>query len=376
MSLIVLSSILLWLIVGVGCWLGYQLVRQHGRILLRLEALEEQLAQLTSAGAPRPPTGLAVGSVAPTFDLPDLDGRRVALAQLRGQRILLLFFNPSCGFCLQMAPDLAALPTDDRDGQLLPIVVTTGDPEVNRQLVQQYAIRCPVLLQQQMEVATLYQVDGTPMGYLIDEQGHIASEIAVGAAAVLSLATAAPATSLGSSAEAGHMAATNGTTYTAHQGNRSLAESHINRTGLAAGTPAPRFCLPQLDGRKLVLEDYRGRCVFLVFSDPHCGPCDLLAPELEQWHRSTADLHILMVSRGAPEANRAKVAQHGLTFPVVLQRQWEISRTYGMFATPIAYLIDEDGIIAADVAVGVDPIRTLFANALARVSMKGGMPMQ
>ena len=66
-----------------------------------------------------------------------------------------------------------------------------------------------------------------------------------------------------------------------------------------------------------------------------------------------------MVSRREPEANRAKVAQLGLTFPVVLQKQWEVSRLYGMFSTPIGYLIDEHGVLASDVAVGAGPILAL-----------------
>ena len=52
-----------------------------------------------------------------------------------------------------------------------------------------------------------------------------------------------------------------------------------------------------------------------------------------------------------------------MTFPVVLQQQWEISRRYAMFATPIAYLIDEAGVIAHDVAVGTDAILDLMARA-------------
>jgi len=54
------------------------------------------------------------------------------------------------------------------------------------------------------------------------------------------------------------------------------------------------------------------------------------------------------------------VKEHGLTFPVVLQQQWEISRRYAMFATPIAYLIDEAGILVTDVAVGTDAILELM----------------
>ena len=45
----------------------------------------------------------------------------------------------------------------------------------------------------------------------------------------------------------------------------------------------------------------------------------------------------------------------------MLQQQWEISRKYAMFATPIAYLIDEQGVIARDVAVGTDAILSLLA---------------
>jgi hypothetical protein len=77
---------------------------------------------------------------------------------------------------------------------------------------------------------------------------------------------------------------------------------------------------------------------------------------------------MLMISRGDLEANRVKIGEHGLTFPVALQRHWEVSRAYGMFATPIAYLIDGQGIIAADVAVGVDPVRDLAAHQHAPVS--------
>jgi hypothetical protein len=51
----------------------------------------------------------------------------------------------------------------------------------------------------------------------------------------------------------------------------------------------------------------------------------------------------------------------GLTFPVALQRHWEISLLYAKFATPVAYLIDEQGVLATDVLIGPEPIRALMA---------------
>jgi hypothetical protein len=66
-----------------------------------------------------------------------------------------------------------------------------------------------------------------------------------------------------------------------------------------------------------------------------------------------------MVSLGDHQTNKSKVAEHELTFPVVLQRRWGISRDYAMFATPVAYLIDEQGLTAEDVAVGGGAILAL-----------------
>jgi hypothetical protein len=101
-----------------------------------------------------------------------------------------------------------------------------------------------------------------------------------------------------------------------------------------------------------------------VFSDPNCGPCDELAPRLQEIHLQRPDLQVLVVSRRDVEANRAKAIALGLTFPIVLQNQWEVSLKYAMFATPIGYLTDEQGLLASDVAVGVGPILALAGEGL------------
>lgn len=354
MNLLVLVIPLAGLLVVSGGWLAYQLLRQNGRILSRLDALETQMAGwgpgylAEPVAGPGPPQGLPVGSPAPDFELDSLAGGRKRLSGWRGRRVLLLFFNPRCGFCSRMLPDLAALPIEPAGGRPLPLLVTTGSTAENRKLVEEHGLRCPVLLSDGGELSARYQATGTPMGYLLDEEGRIASELAVGAEALLALAgTGVPLV--------------DGKSDPKHRGNRSLSESRLNRSGLAAGTPAPAFRVPCLGGGELSLAEYQGRRVLLVFSDPHCGPCEALAPRLEQAGRERPDVQVLMVSRGDLEANRRKVAELGLTFPVGLQRQWEISKLYAMFATPIAYLIDTEGVIAADVAVGVEPILALLA---------------
>lgn len=101
----------------------------------------------------------------------------------------------------------------------------------------------------------------------------------------------------------------------------------------------------------------------IVFSDPKCKPCHALMPELIALHKRTPDIEILIISRGNIDAVRAEFEERPVPFPVAMQKSWEISRRYAMFATPIAYLIDESGKIAGDIAVGPEPILILLAGA-------------
>ena len=148
----------------------------------------------------------------------------------------------------------------------------------------------------------------------------------------------------------------------------SLSRSRINRAGLAAGTTAPGFRLPLLDGGHVSLADYSGRRVLLVFSDPSCGPCMSLLPRLEAAARH-AGVAVLVISRGSAEANRSKRATLGLSLPIALQAHWEISRLYCKFSTPMAYLIDERGRTAAEVASGGAAILALLSNAAGELSL-------
>jgi len=152
-----------------------------------------------------------------------------------------------------------------------------------------------------------------------------------------------------------------GTDAAADEGRKeSLKRSQLLRDGLPAGAAAPDFRLPRVGGGEVSLSQYRGRKVLLLFSDPKCGPCNALLPDVQRRYAAGSEVDVVMVSRGDHAANASKLAELRVTFPVVLQRQWEISKLYGMFATPIAFLVDEQGTIAAPVAVGAQRILALI----------------
>ncbi len=350
-----LGQLLLWVAFLAVCWFCYQLFMQNGRLQLRLEALEQELqAQGIIPDKERDILkGVPVGSLLNDFEMPLLAGGTMTLSQWRGKKVLLIFFNLDCAFCIQMLPHLSALTSGADKRSPVPLIISTGDAEENRRIFEQAGVSHPVLLQEGAEVATLYRVPGTPMGYIVDERGQTATELVKGAEDLLGL--------LGVRFQHPTQAAKNSSNGKGRRGfSRSLDNSKIKRDGLEVGARAPEFTLPRVDEGELSLNQYLGQKVLLVFSDPACGPCQQLAPKLENLHRK-GDVQVLMISRGDTEANRQKVAEHDLTFPVVLQRHWEISRDYGVFATPVGYLIDEKGLLATSVAMGADAILNLPA---------------
>ena len=131
--------------------------------------------------------GKAPGDPIPQFELPDLDGAQVSDAQLEGRNTLLLFWDPGCGFCQQMLPDITAWEGERSEADPELLVVSTGSADDNRA----QGFRAPVVLDPGFSVMRAFGAEGTPSGLLIDAERRIASGLAVGAPAVLELARGA-----------------------------------------------------------------------------------------------------------------------------------------------------------------------------------------
>jgi peroxiredoxin len=374
------------------------LIRQHGELIMYQQDLDHRLEMSAFFEGKRAERGeggdvphgtemqgLPVGTPAPDFALQTLEGAERTLADYEGKPFVLAFFSDTCGYCKTMAPVIGQI---DKKGRQL-VLISHGDKESHEQMAAENKWHSDVLIEPEYDLMSAYMAMGTPAGYLIDDQGRIASPIALGADPVLDLlkadpmepaeeeepggasedgqgnghvpdtvlGTAAPSASAEGAGDAPQAAATGVATALR---TRGLSESNVVRDGLPAGTIAPNFVLQDLDGKTHALVDYRGKRVLLVFSDTHCGPCEAVSPGLvELAEKNRKKLQVLMISRGDLEENKRKAEAFGFPFPVMRQKAWEISKLYGMFATPIAFLIDENGIIEKDVATGPEPILEL-----------------
>jgi peroxiredoxin/uncharacterized membrane protein YphA (DoxX/SURF4 family) len=133
--------------------------------------------------------------------------------------------------------------------------------------------------------------------------------------------------------------------------------------GLPVGSQAPAFKLEGMYGETMTLDALRaqGKPVMLLFTDPGCGPCNALLPDVARWQRDHAGkLTIALISSGTADANRNKAAEHGIA-QVLLQNQREISNQYKAHGTPSAVILSADGVIDSPVAAGSEAIRQLIA---------------
>jgi methylamine dehydrogenase accessory protein MauD len=150
------------------------------------------------------------------------------------------------------------------------------------------------------------------------------------------------------------------------QSQPSPAPSRTPVLGLPVGSLAPKFSLSQLDGKELTLDGLRstGKPVLLLFTDPDCGPCEALMPQVAAWQRENASrMSIVLASRGLQKKNQALLRKHGIK-NILLQNDREVSLQYQAYGTPSAVLIRPDGTIGSPLAGGADAITSLVASSV------------
>lgn len=320
-----------------------RLLRQNERLLAALAEAHvpfEDDEPVVRQDVALPSGGLPIGAPAPPFQLPDLDGQPVTLAELlRADLPLALFFvSPSCGPCAAMLPDINRW--REQYGEMLRFAfISSGSREENR---QKFAEVSPVLLQSGSDVSSLYEARWTPAALIVKADGSIASRLASGSDAIRRLIIQ---------------------TVSAAGANRAALRVESNTNGNASesamqiGQPAPQLALPDLDGVTVTLDDFKGARTLVVFWSPDCTFCEKMIGELKRIEANPPPHapQLLVVSKGSREANRAA----GLRSPIVLDGDFATGKRFGASGTPSAVLIDEHGHIASEVVSGESGVLAL-----------------
>lgn len=153
------SYLLQWALIGLLAFVVIGLMRQIGELRLRVGEEREM--------------GLAVGSKAPLFQGEGLDGT-VDLETMVGERLLVVFVHPTCPPCKELFASFDGEMERIHEQGVRLVLVSGGSQEQNREMVDEFKLSCPLVIQQEHETADLYGSSLTPFGFVVDAEGLIA----------------------------------------------------------------------------------------------------------------------------------------------------------------------------------------------------------
>jgi peroxiredoxin len=360
-ALVVAGVVLVGALV-LGGTLLFGLLRQNGRLLLRIEVLEERLSEGDGMRPGAQPeearAGLPVGSKAPGFRLSGIRGETLTLDFFTASHkpVLLVFARPGCAPCEALVPELERW-QQEHSLDLSVVVISEGTPEINREKFGDH--RLPfVLVQRGREVAQAFHADGTPSAVVIRPDGTVGSHLAEGPDQIRHLVQqtiGAPAPTRQPLPVVPVPAAGNG-------GGNGAAAARAAPAGVAVGQAAPSITLADVQGKQVDIANVRGKKTLLLFWNPGCGFCQQMLDDLKAWeaNRDRTSPRLVVVSTGSVEANKAL----GLKSPVLLDQNFTVAPAFGANGTPMAVLLDERARVASRLAVGGPEVLALARGKL------------
>jgi peroxiredoxin len=112
--------------------------------------------------------------------------------------------------------------------------------------------------------------------------------------------------------------------------------------------PAPNFALANLTGKKIALENFRGKAVLIDFWATWCKPCVKSMPALQKLHDKLSPHGFTVLGISIDEEGRKKVEafiqKHQIAYPILLDAEtnpaWE---AYKVKVIPAMFLVDQQG---------------------------------
>ncbi len=340
-------------------WLAMKVLRLSGRLLLRVEALEavprqgQQAAGAVKAGTDSHPMPLGIGAKAPGFTLPEMGGATRSLEQVLtdGKLVVLVFMDPASDACRALMPEIGQWQREH--ARLLTfLLISRGSHEANAAIANQHGVS-RVLLQRDDEVASAYRVTAMPSAVLVRPDGTLGSSIASGPQATRSLIRRV----------AIQLA--------------PLSRPVPNPDGMASarsrssvGQSAPDVTVSTSSGEPVSLQQFQGQRTLLLFWNPESRFCHQMLDDLRAWEVDPPPgaPRLVIVSTGMDDSN----ATMTLRAPVLIDQEFVAGRAFGAAGTPSAVLIDAEGRVASEVAIGASAILELAGAHAARAGSATG----
>lgn len=314
------------------------------QILRRLDLLEivsREGVPLERTEAGHPQDGLPIGSPIPDLELTNSANAAVRLSGVfkNGRPVVFFFVSPTCDPCQALLPDMEGWEAELGE-RVNFVLISSGSAEANKEKFSG-VFADEIILQKKREFADAVRARWTPTAVFVRADGTIGSHLAAGDAAIRDLIDRVRTGNL-----------TDENVYFAGEANNGGRKPKI-------GEPLPEFLLNDIHGNEVSAADLKGRRTLAVFWSLTCPHCTAMMNDLRTWNdesRSDRDPGLIVFSEGTPEDHKGVA----LKAPVVLDAGYKTAEKFGMYGTPSAVVVDENGRIASETAVGSSNIWALI----------------
>ena len=311
-----------------------QIIRQIE--VMELVAKDGGTVEREDAGHPH--EGLPIGAVFPDFALKSASGNTVSLSDLRADGVPVLFFyiSPTCTPCKALVPEVLGW-QKELAGKVSFAFLSNGKANEN---VEKFGLEMAdhILLQKEHEIADRLKAKWTPTAVLMDAAGRIASHATAGDIAIRGLIEQIRDADVGKEF-----------TY--------FTNGHGHGHSLKIGKDVPEFELHDLNAKQITADTFKGKQTLVTFWSLTCPHCVKMMDELKEWdkEKGTDDPQLIVFSDG----DKSRHEELGLDSPIVLDAGYKTAEKFGMFGTPSAVLVNEQGKIVSETAIGAEEIWSL-----------------
>ena len=155
--------------------ISLQLKAALALLVFVVSALASEIANGRAvAAAPKQQADANVNDAAPEFQLQQVNGHTISLADLRGHPAVIIFWTSWCPICKAEAPEFNRLMRRHRASGIRVLGINIQESEKRtRDGIKDFGIRYPVALDTDASVARRYQVRATPTVIFVDAYGTI-----------------------------------------------------------------------------------------------------------------------------------------------------------------------------------------------------------
>lgn len=320
----------------------WKISEQQTQIMRRIEFMElvgQDGGQVSRDEMTHPHEGLPIGGHFPDFELYDVNANLVSLTKIKEQGTPTLFFfvSPTCNPCKALVPEIERW-RKDLFGKVNLILISNGKAKENVEKFGNNPMR-PILLQNRREVADAAKAQWTPTAILMDANGRVASHATAGDAAIRDLIEQLKSEDLDGE-------------FTFFANNSDQGHRHNK-----IGESIPQFSVPDLNGKIIDSDYFKGKQTLVTFWSLTCPFCTSMMEEIKNWDKTKGkdDPALVLFSEGDKQAHE----EFQLSSPVILDEGYKTAAGFGMFGTPSAVLVNEEGKIISETAVGAANIWSL-----------------